>query len=1496
MKNTLPTQLGVLRNSATFGKKNKATFNGLLALFLMVMGIGMSWGQTAIIPKLYLTAQNTPSGNTGWTITNATINNGGTDYWKMINTNAVLETPAMNLDSYSGETCVLKLGTTGTVNAAKQTITVTISLNNGSTWSPLTTQTPTSSTSTAMTAINLSSYIGTQVKLRFANLGGDSSTGVRFFEAYITGTIAATTPTLSIMGTTAHGSVCSGAAATTQTYTITNTGTAASNVVVSSSDSQFVVNNLSSTSIGATNGTATYDVTFTPSSSGAKTATITVYYDTSTSATTSSLTGTGSTPVTQAVTASAASSVTAKSATLNGNYTTLGVCPATIEKGFVYSLTSDNNDPLVSGTGVTKTSVTLGATGAYTFALTGLASSTSYSYKAYVYNGTTYTYGTLQTFTTLAALAISGTTNNGTICPNIASTPITYTVTNNSTSTVSDVSVTSNDPQFVVSTISSTTIAAAGTATYTVTFTPSSAGSKTATVTVSGTSVVSVTSTPTGTGTTPVTQAVSTNAATSIVNTTVTLNGNYGTAGVCPNTYEKGFVYAIKSTNSDPLVLGTGVTKSTVTLGSTGNYLLALTSLIPNTTYTYKAYVYNGATYTYGTATDFSTLATATKLVFSVSPPTTGIVGVNLTSFTVQAQRIDNTVDTEYIANITIGRTIISGSGALTGTTATAVAGVATFAATQFDSVGSYTITASSGSLTPTIAQSNTVISLAPTALAGWNFSASTMTGTAPTANANANVTVGTLTRGSAVIITGTTYAREWGGYGWSTSSSVATAAAAGWYLSFTITPKTNYVVSFNNIPAYQFYSNSSGPINGQWQYSLNGTTFTGFADITFPSSGALLFPTIDLSTITALQNVPSTTTVTFRIVGYGGSSATAGTFAFYDGSGSTAADFSVAGFINAPTNNWIGSTGNWNTTTNWSLGTVPVSTDNITITNGSPVMDIDYTLGAGRTLTISGTGVLTINSGKTLTIAGTADFGGKSVTLKSDATGTGTIGQVTGTLIGANNVTVERYIPFGKRAFRLLTPSVTTTSTVYNNWQISGATTAGQGTHITGSTTVANGFDVTASGNPSMFTYENNVASGTGWLAIPNTDVTTLTAGMGYRTLVRGDRNVDISVASTDNMNVATTLSATGALKVGNVVFDSSSTPALNNTISTSSNTTTNDFSLIGNPYASPVNWSLVTKNNVGDTYYTWDPNMGTAAQRGRYVAYDITTGRDIPESAVSQYIQPGQAFFVKTTAASPVLTFKEADKATSFTNVFRTNEMNSRLSISVYNPTEVAFATPIDGTTAVFGTDFNTTIGVGDVEKLFSAGESLAWSRGTKLLAIDALAPVVANDELHLKTMQFAANKSYTFKINATNFDNTLTAFLVDQYLNTQTQVDLTAPNFVTFATTADVASYGTDRFKVVFSPSSALNNAEWNSKSLHIYPNPVVDNQFTIAVSPSITDKVMITIYNMIGQSVYKESATAINNAILVRPSALLKAGVYMVEMVNNGKTNTQKIIIK
>lgn len=252
---------------------------------------------------------------------------------------------------------------------------------------------------------------GNDVVLTTSQACGTSSSGFGETEDYIVNIVAASaTPSLAITGTTAHGSVCPTTAATSQTYTITNTGaSAASGLTVVSNDPQFVVSALSSTTVAGGGGTVTYVVTFTPSSAGAKTATITVASTTGGSnSPTSNLTGTGTASVSPVSVSTAATAIGTTTATLGATSgTTFGVCPTTTGKGFVISQTSVNSNPTVGGTGVTNEIVTpLGTTGvAYTKAVTGLTPSTQYSFTSYVFDGTTYTYGTVLTFTTATAPA-----------------------------------------------------------------------------------------------------------------------------------------------------------------------------------------------------------------------------------------------------------------------------------------------------------------------------------------------------------------------------------------------------------------------------------------------------------------------------------------------------------------------------------------------------------------------------------------------------------------------------------------------------------------------------------------------------------------------------------------------------------------------------------------------------------------------------------------------------------------------------------------------------------------------------------------------------------------------------------------------------------------------------------------------------------------------------------------------------------------------------------
>ncbi len=257
-------------------------------------------------------------------------------------------------------------------------------------------------TSNIIATITVNIPAGEEIMLRWEDLndaGNDHLLAID--DVTINATASIPSPILAITGTpTNHGSVCPSVAASSITYTITNSGSvAASGVTVVSNDPQFVVSGLSSTSIAASGGTATYSVTFTPTTAGAKTATITVASTTSGSnSPTSSLTGTGTTAVTQTVTSTAATSITSGAATLNGS-NVLGVCPATTTRGFIYSLTATNSNPQVGGAGVTVINELIGA-GVFSTNITGLSASTNYSYVAYVFDGTTYTYGTVLNFTT----------------------------------------------------------------------------------------------------------------------------------------------------------------------------------------------------------------------------------------------------------------------------------------------------------------------------------------------------------------------------------------------------------------------------------------------------------------------------------------------------------------------------------------------------------------------------------------------------------------------------------------------------------------------------------------------------------------------------------------------------------------------------------------------------------------------------------------------------------------------------------------------------------------------------------------------------------------------------------------------------------------------------------------------------------------------------------------------------------------------------------------
>ena len=131
----------------------------------------------------------TLGGGTGGTWTETSLAQGsasGNDYIQMLTSSSLLGTPTMDFTTASAQTLNFKARTFGGPSSAQATITVSVSTNNGSSWTSLGTREPTTTTLTSMTPFDLSSYAFSQVKVKLETLGAGSSKGVGVDDIIIT--------------------------------------------------------------------------------------------------------------------------------------------------------------------------------------------------------------------------------------------------------------------------------------------------------------------------------------------------------------------------------------------------------------------------------------------------------------------------------------------------------------------------------------------------------------------------------------------------------------------------------------------------------------------------------------------------------------------------------------------------------------------------------------------------------------------------------------------------------------------------------------------------------------------------------------------------------------------------------------------------------------------------------------------------------------------------------------------------------------------------------------------------------------------------------------------------------------------------------------------------------------------------------------------------------------------------------------------------------------
>jgi hypothetical protein len=222
---------------------------------------------------------------------------------------------------------------------------------------------------------------------------------------------------------------------------------------------------------------------------------------------------------------------------------------------------------------------------------------------------------------------------------------------------------------------------------------------------------------------------------------------------------------------------------------------------------------------------------------------------------------------------------------------------------------------------------------------------------------------------------------------------------------------------------------------------------------------------------------------------------------------------------------------------------------------------------------------------------------------------------------------------------------------------------------YLTGTNGIPGGLD--KAGNPTLYLFRENLApSNSSFIsgnyraiadisASPNYTIDidggpyTITAGNGFLCFFRGDRNAASLADETTTTYVPTdaTLTATGTLNTDTITVKDWYTPSswsLGYT-TTTGNSSIRGYNLIGNPYASSIDWDKFQTSstttgiygyNVSSTIYVLDEITKT------YGSYIAGSGGVGSQAFVSNIVASGQGFFVIANCSCARLTFNESAK----------------------------------------------------------------------------------------------------------------------------------------------------------------------------------------------------------------------------------------------------------
>jgi chitodextrinase/predicted esterase len=383
-------------------------------------------------------------------------------------------------------------------------------------------------------------------------------------------------------------------------------------------------------------------------------------------------------------------------------------------------------------------------------------------------------------------------------------------------------------------------------------------------------------------------------------------------------------------------------------------------------------------------------------------------------------------------------------------------------------------------------------------------------------------------------------------------------------------------------------------------------------------------------------------------------------------------------------------------------------------------------------------------------------------IVLISDAESTARVSKMGATALFLGKVEFQRYLDPKGKAYRYLSAPIYN-STV-SQWD--------QSLPVTGPFTGSSNANTTNS----LYYYDSDNG---GWIPYPTSASTeTMDIGRGY--------SIYIFSGTT-----ARKLRVSGPIHQGNFTFNGLATDQTPET-DEGDVEPGNGWNLLGNPYASPIQWRTAgwqTTGLNGSVYVRSNEVVGTSVVSTVRV-WNGTLG-DLPKGIINQ----GQSFWVKATGDdTPTLTVTEDAKYDTIRGALQrqaTPENYIQISLTKGTLTDNAFIQ--------FKTDGIDEIDErNDAYKLPNSFFNLSARKGSRNLAISTMSDAFCekNVTLNVATSTAGQYKLAFNKLSSFNYD--VQATLIDHF--TQTQTLLTDGVSYTFDVTADPLSSGASRFELL------------------------------------------------------------------------------------------------